>query len=859
MALTPMMQQYVNIKEQYKDAILLFRLGDFYEMFFEDAVIASRELELTLTGKDCGLEERAPMCGVPFHAVEPYIAKLIDKGYKVAIGEQVEDPKMAKGIVKREITRVVTPGTVTENTMLQDDKNNYIVAIYKLSNEYGLAVSDISTGEFSATQFNEENNFIRLIDELARIKPKEIVVNDLLMKDEKAISILKARFNAFISLEQDYSRENSREAIKDIQTNVDMENRPLAQIACGALLSYLEDTQKVSLNHINKIEFYNSSEYMVLDISTRRNLEISETMRERAKRGTLLWVLDKTNTSMGARLLRQWIERPLINQLTLQNRIDAVDEFKSNSILRAELIEHLKKIYDIERLLSKMVYGNANARDMLALKCSLYQIPDLQSLLKSVDSDMLQSLQLGLDELNDVADLIEKSIAEDVPITIKEGGIIKEGYNEEVDKLRYAKTNAKEFLARLENEEREKTGIKTLKVGFNKVFGYYIEVTKSNYSLVPDNYVRKQTLANCERYITQELKEMEDSILGAEEKLVDLEYNLFVQVREYVANQIERIQKTASIIANLDVLSSLAEVAQINNYVKPEYNKEGKIEIREGRHPVVERTLNDIEFVPNDTVLDLADDNINIITGPNMAGKSTYMRQVALIVLMAQIGSFVPAEYANIGIVDRIFTRVGASDDLAMGQSTFMVEMSEVAGILNNATQNSLVILDEIGRGTSTFDGLSIAWAVVEHISEKIKARTLFATHYHELTDLEGKLEGVKNYCISVKEKGEDIIFLRKIIRGGADGSYGIHVAKLAGVPYAVVNRAKAILKNLDETNVSKRNTVKVTKNTPPVGQFDMFNYKLGALAEELDKINLDGVTPLDALNILYKLKDKIN
>ncbi len=859
---TPMMRQYLDIKEANKDAILFFRLGDFYEMFFDDAIKMSKELELTLTGKDCGLEERAPMCGIPFHAVDTYISRLIKKGYKVAICEQTEDPKLAKGLVKREIVKMITPGTVTDAVMLDEKNNNYICAVYKLSNGFGFSSADVSTGEMSCTEFIGANSFFNLLDEIGRIKPSEMVVNNIMFNNPSEIETIKKRFGLYISnLEDDFFDKNT--AISTLNSKIDNfqeeKNKfSMAYIAAGALLKYLSEIQKANLEHINHLEVYESDKFMKIDIATRRNLEITETMRDKNKKGSLLWVLDSTNTAMGARLLHSWLDRPLISVDRIKERLNAVEVLKNNPILRSDIIEKLDKIYDIERLTGRIVYGSANARDLVALKMSLSVLPELKELLIGIDDELIKKLVDGIDLSTDVVDLIEKAIVDEPPITTKEGGLIKTGYNEEVDKLKYISTNAKSIIAEMEAREREKTGIKNLKIAFNKVFGYYIEVTRSYFDLVPKEYIRKQTLVDKERYIIQELKDLEETITGAEEKVISLEYDLFCKVRNYVAAQVERLQKTASMIANIDVLTSLADTAEKNNYVKPVIDDCGIIDIKDGRHPVVEKCIASGEFVPNDTFLDFEDNKINIITGPNMAGKSTYMRQVALITLMAQVGSFVPASSAKIGIADRIFTRVGASDDLAMGQSTFMVEMSEVANILNNATSNSLVILDEIGRGTSTFDGLSIAWAVVEHISEEIRARTLFATHYHELTELENKIEGVKNYYISVKEKGDDVIFLRKILRGGADSSYGIHVAKLAGVPYAVVNRAKEVMKQLEEADISKKNTKDISKSSVVNGQVDMFNLKGVKIADELERLELNGVTPIDALNILYKLKEEL-
>ena len=789
---SPMMQHYLATKEEYKDCILFYRLGDFYEMFFDDAITTSRELELTLTGKDCGQEERAPMCGIPFHAAEVYISRLIGKGYKVAICEQVEDPKQAKGIVKREVIRVVTPGTVIESNMLDEKKNNYIMSIYKNGLYFGMAVCDISTGDFFATQIKETNNFAVLLDEISRYTPAEIVVNDMLFNTTEEVNKIKERFECYLSklendvYETDYDKAfNNFSIYSDGKVLDNTEEKKLALIASNGLINYLNDTQKIKLEHINKINIYNTTKYMALDINTRRNLELTEKMRDKSKKGTLLWVLDKTSTSMGGRQLRRWISDPLIDVTEINNRLDAVKELKDNLILKGDLIDSLKRVYDIERLIGKISYGNANARDMVSLKNSVGKLPEIKEILGKTNSKMLKNLYEELDELKDIYELINSSIVEEPPITIKEGGLIKLGYNSEIDEYKEATTNGKKWIVELEASEKEKTGIKNLKVGYNKVFGYFLEVTKSYLSQVPDYYIRKQTLANAERYITEDLKNLEEKTLGAQDKLIDLEYKVFQEIRAKIAVQIQRIQKAASIVSTLDVLCSFATVAMDLNYCMPIVDNSGEINIKDGRHPVIEKMLPSGEFIENDTYLNKESDRLSIITGPNMAGKSTYMRQVALITLMAQIGSFVPASYAKIGVVDKIFTRVGASDDLSMGQSTFMVEMMEVANILKEATNNSLVILDEIGRGTSTYDGLSIAWAVAEYIANKEKcgAKTLFATHYHELTELEDRLEGVKNYSIAVKEKGEDVIFLRKIVKGGTDESYGIHVAKLAGVP----------------------------------------------------------------------------
>ena len=867
MPVTPMMQQYLDMKGQYRDCILMFRLGDFYEMFFDDATLASRELEITLTGRDCGLDERAPMCGVPFHAVDGYISRLINKGYKVAICEQVEDPALAVGLVKREVIKIVTPGTVTDTAMLDEKKNNYLVSIYSKGHMFGLAIVDITTGEFSTTRITWGNTLNKLLDEIAKYSPAEIITNQTIFQSSEVLKQIQRRFNVYISpLEDPYfdDRFTAETLAQRLGTGaLPEETLELCSNACGALLYYLEQTQKVSLEHIQRIIPYKLEEYMMLDISTRRNLELTETMREKARKGTLLWVLDRTMTSMGARTQRKWLEQPLVKTGDIAERLEAVAEYKDKFMVRMELRELFKRIHDIERLIGKTVLGSANCRDLIALKNSLGQLPYIKEILSNCGSVLAIRNNSLMDSLEDVCELIEKSIIDEPPVSVKEGGIIKTGYNEDVDKLRHATTDGKQWIASLEVAEREKTGIKNLKIGFTKVFGYYLEVTKSYFHLVPAEYIRKQTLANCERFVTQELKEMEETILGAEGKIVDLEYRLFTEIRESIAAQVGRIKSTAACLAELDVLCSLAEVADRENYCRPEVNSDGIIKIEAGRHPVVEKMLEHGAFVPNDTFLDMENDRLSIITGPNMAGKSTYMRQVALIVLMAQIGSFVPANSAVIGVVDRIFTRVGASDDLAAGQSTFMVEMSEVAGILENATKRSLLVLDEIGRGTSTFDGLSIAWSVIEYISdsEKVGSRTLFATHYHELTELEGKVTGIKNYCIAVKEKGEDIIFLRKIIRGGADGSYGIQVARLAGIPQPVIDRAKELLKELEDADISKHRIRR--RKVPLDGQVELFYVnssedKAGKEAiEELKSIDVSTITPLDAMNVLYRLQLK--
>jgi len=866
---SPMMQKYLETKEQYNDCILFYRLGDFYEMFFDDAILVSRELEITLTGKDCGLEERAPMAGIPYHAAENYIARLVSKGYKVAICEQLEDPKTTKGIVKRGVIKVVTPGTVVESNMLEERKNNYIMSICKAGLYFGIAVSDISTGEFYSTEIKENNNFSLLMDEISRYSPAEIVANKMMNSSNDEILKIKTRFpEVYItSCDESYFSEDVSKVTQNFRM-VDSKGNDIEKIddkllsiaSINALKEYIASTQMTDLSHINKVVIYSVSKYMSLDINARRNLEITEKLRDRSKKGTLLWVLDKTSTSMGGRLLRRWLNDPLIDVNEINKRLGAVEELKNNMMLRGEVIENLKKVYDIERLAGKMAYGNGTPRDMITLKNSLSKLPEIRQVLQDVNSEYLKEIYDNIDELQDMYELIEKSIVDDPPMTTKDGGYIKIGYDENIDTLKHATTDGKSWLMKLEADEKEKTGIKSLKVGFNKVFGYYIEVTNLYKDMVPDTYIRKQTLTNGERYITEELKNMENQILGAEEKVVNLELEAFRNIREEIARNVKRMQRTAEAISSLDVLTSFATVAEEMNYCKPSINKEGILDIKEGRHPVIEKMLSSGEFVSNDTYLDTDQNRLAIITGPNMAGKSTYMRQVALITLMAQVGSFVPATSATIGVVDKIFTRVGASDDLSMGQSTFMVEMMEVASILKEATKNSLVILDEIGRGTSTFDGLSIAWAVAEYIADKEKcgAKTLFATHYHEMTTLEKDGNGIKNYSIAVKEKGENIIFLRKIVEGGTDESYGVHVAKLAGVPKDVTKRANEILKSLERKSVLKDSHPEKEDKKKVEGQFDMFNYKLAEVAHELDMVNLNELTPIDALNTLVRIKEKM-
>lgn len=863
---SPMMQHYLATKEKYKDCILFYRLGDFYEMFFDDALNVSKELELTLTGKNCGQEERAPMCGVPFHAADIYINRLVEKGYKVAICEQLEDPKIAKGIVKRDVIKVVTPGTILDGNILEEKKNNFIMSIYKEGIYFGLAVCDISTGDFYATEIKEDNNFQKLLDEISRYNPSEMIVNTMLSNSEEELTQIQKRFNSFISnkeneiFSQDIDKIKNNFEILDKNNNEykEFEKKTFIIPAVNALIYYIEDTQKSRPENLNKIIVYETTKYMSLDINARRNLELTEKLRDKSKKGTLLWVLDKTSTSMGGRLLRRWISDPLIDVQDINNRLGAVKELKENEILRDDVIGLLKDIYDIERLAGKVAYGSANGRDLISLKNSISQLPELKTILSEANSDLLKNLYKELDTLDDIYNIINISIIDDPPISIKEGGIIKRGYNQDVDELIELTTNGKKYLLDLEAREKEKTGIRTLKIGYNKVFGYYLEVSKSFVNMVPqDKYIRKQTLVNGERYITEELKNLENQIIGAQEKIVNLEYEIFTQIREEIEKNVKRIQNVANIVSKIDVLCSFAIVAQNQNYCMPIVDNSDVIEIKEGRHPVIEKILSAGSFVENDTYMNSEDNRLNIITGPNMAGKSTYMRQVALITLMAQIGCFVPAKEAHIGVVDKIFTRVGASDDLSMGESTFMVEMMEVSSILNNATSKSLVILDEIGRGTSTYDGMSIAWAVAEYIS-KIKAKTLFATHYHELIKLEEILEGTKNYHVAVKERGEDVIFLRKILEGGTDESYGVHVAKLAGVPKEVVSRANNILKGLERKSILKEGPKTKTEMQEEQGQLSMYNYKLAEIAHELDNIKLEEVTPIDALNILSKIKEKM-
>ncbi len=873
--LTPMMQKYLETKEEYKDCILFYRLGDFYEMFFEDAKTASKELEITLTGKSCGLEERAPMCGVPFHAAEGYITRLVEKGYKVAICEQVEDPKLAKGLVKREVIRVVTPGTNSITSSLDESKNNYLMGIVSTADLFGVSVVDVTTGDFYMTELDSVG---RLLDEIIKYMPSEIISNDSFFICGIDIEDLKGRLGITIStmpahyMDEDICEKSLCEHFHVATLEgLGILEYSIGTVAAGCVMQYLYETQKCSLEHITTLTPYSTDKFMLLDRSTRRNLELVETLREKQKRGSLLWVLDKTKTAMGARQLRKSIEQPLLDKKEIEKRYDAIEEFNENMITREECREYLNPIYDLERLLSKISFKSVNARDMIALHSSLSMLPHIRFLISNFNCKLMKEYHQQLDPLEDICQLIERAINEEPPISLREGGIIKEGYHEEVDRLRKAKTEGKTWLAELEAKEKENTGIKNLRVKYNKVFGYYLEVTNSYQELVPITWTRKQTLTNAERYTTPELKELEDVILGAEDKLYNLEYALFTEIRDQIFAQVKRIQQTAKVIGYVDMLTSLAYVAEKNHYARPVLTKKNHVKIKDGRHPVIEKMISNDMFVANDTYLDDNSHRVVIITGPNMAGKSTYMRQTALIVLMAQIGSFVPAAEVEISLADRIFTRVGASDDLASGQSTFMVEMTEVANILRNATKDSLIILDEIGRGTSTFDGLSIAWAVVEYINNKkiLGAKTLFATHYHELTELEGKLDGVQNYCIAVKEDGEDIVFLRKIVKGGADRSYGIQVAKLAGVPDGVLHRAREIADQLETNDMRNSFDPKLVPDyndsTDSMEQLSIFDTNVSGTSSqtedilfELRDINLANVTPLDALNMIYKWQNKL-
>ena len=874
--LSPMMEQYVATKEKYKDCILFYRLGDFYEMFFDDAILASKELEITLTGKDCGMEERAPMCGIPFHAADTYINQLVKKGYKVAIGEQVEDPKLAKGLVKREVIRIVTPGTNLSSESLEESKNNYLMCISYVGKNYGISVTDLSTGVFKTCQIQQAE---KVVDEINKFQPSEVLYQAGVEQVEEIHAVCERLQvshteapDYYFNLETDEETLKRQFHINSIE-GLGLKDSPACVASCGALMQYLHETQMSSLSHINHIETYSVDSFMILDSATRRNLELTETLRDKQKRGSLLWVLDKTKTAMGARKLREFVEQPLLYKDAIEKRLDAIEAINKELIVREELREYLNTIYDLERLLTRIALKTANPRDLLAFKTSIQYLPDIYNLLRELPCERINEIYEDYDSLEDLYDLLEQAIVEEPPVSIKEGGIFKQGYRDEIDELRLAKTECKTWLADLESKEREKTGIKGLKIKYNKVFDYYFEVTNSFKSLVPDYFIRKQTLVNAERFTTDELNTLSGKILGAEDKLYALEYDCYVELREKLAAALVRVQKMAGYIAELDALCSLAYVADKNNYVRPSLNTDGVIDIKGGRHPVVEKMLANDSFVENDTYLNNAESRISIITGPNMAGKSTYMRQTALITLMAQIGSFVPAESANIGLCDRIFTRVGASDDLASGQSTFMIEMNEVANILRNATKDSLLILDEIGRGTSTFDGLSIAWAVVEYIADPniLGAKTLFATHYHELTELEGKLSSVNNFCIAVQEEGDDIVFLRKIIKGGADRSYGIQVARLAGVPEPVLKRAREICNELIDSDIttkvkdidikpalSEQPQKKETRSSD-YEQLSLFSSPVEmTIANELKTMDLNNMTPIKAMLYLQELQERL-
>lgn len=874
--LSPMMEQYVATKEKYKDCILFYRLGDFYEMFFDDAILASKELEITLTGKDCGMEERAPMCGIPFHAADTYINQLVKKGYKVAIGEQVEDPKLAKGLVKREVIRIVTPGTNLSSESLEESKNNYLMCISYVGKNYGISVTDLSTGVFKTCQIQQAE---KVVDEINKFQPSEVLYQAGVEQVEEIHAVCERLQvshteapDYYFNLETDEETLKRQFHINSIE-GLGLKDSPACVASCGALMQYLHETQMSSLSHINHIETYSVDSFMILDSATRRNLELTETLRDKQKRGSLLWVLDKTKTAMGARKLREFVEQPLLYKDAIEKRLDAIEAINKELIVREELREYLNTIYDLERLLTRIALKTANPRDLLAFKTSIQYLPDIYNLLRELPCERINEIYEDYDSLEDLYDLLEQAIVEEPPVSIKEGGIFKQGYRDEIDELRLAKTECKTWLADLESKEREKTGIKGLKIKYNKVFDYYFEVTNSFKSLVPDYFIRKQTLVNAERFTTDELNTLSGKILGAEDKLYALEYDCYVELREKLAAALVRVQKMAGYIAELDALCSLAYVADKNNYVRPSLNTDGVIDIKGGRHPVVEKMLANDSFVENDTYLNNAESRISIITGPNMAGKSTYMRQTALITLMAQIGSFVPAESANIGLCDRIFTRVGASDDLASGQSTFMIEMNEVANILRNATKDSLLILDEIGRGTSTFDGLSIAWAVVEYIADPniLGAKTLFATHYHELTELEGKLSSVNNFCIAVQEEGDDIVFLRKIIKGGADRSYGIQVARLAGVPEPVLKRAREIcnelidsdiitkVKDIDIKPALSEHPKKKEARSSDYEQLSLFSSPVEmTIANELKTMDLNNMTPIKAMLYLQELQERL-
>ncbi|WMM26515.1 DNA mismatch repair protein MutS [Tissierella sp. MB52-C2] len=859
--LTPMMKQYFSIKKQYDDCILFFRLGDFYEMFFEDALTASKELEITLTQRDCGMAEKAPMCGVPHHVAETYISRLVEKGYKVALCEQVEDPKVAKGIVQRDVIKVVTPGTITDQAVLDEKTNNYLVSIYFDNLGVGISYVDNSTGEMYTTEFlgeSSQNNTF-LIDELGKILPSEIICNDAINSNEKLLKILQRTINPYINdYKEDDIRKDNLESIiinhfngKSLE-DLGIDSKIYSIIATSKLIEYLYKTQKSSLEHINNLSYYRPNNYMILDINTRANLEIHETIIKRDRKGALIGLLDKTSTSMGGRLLKKWLEQPLINIIEIEKRNNIVEYFFDNIVIMDDIKSLLRQIYDIERLASKISNGNCNARDLLSLRNSISVLPDIKKILKDLENPELINMSINLDTLDDIYSLLADSISENPPITIKEGGIIKEGYDEKLDQVKEACLKGREWLTTLEAKEKEKTGIRNLKIGFNRVYGYYFEVTKSNISLVPNYFIRKQTLTNSERYYTEELKSMEDKILGSEEKSLDLEYEIFTEIRDKIKKHIDRIQATSKIISQIDVLNAFAQVAYKLNFVKPSLNTKGIIEIVEGRHPVVESNIQSNLFIPNDTYLNTSERMVQIITGPNMAGKSTYMRQVAIITLLAHIGSFVPASSANISIVDRIFTRIGAQDNLSQGESTFMVEMNEVSNIIRSATKDSLIILDEVGRGTSTYDGLSIAWAIVEYITTNIKAKTLFATHYHELTQLQNENDNIKNLTIVAEESGDQIIFLRKIVEGSTNKSYGIEVAKLAGINESVINRANEILSLIEGNHqININNNIKEEPR-----QLNLMDYKKDYYVDRILNLDIDNITPKEALNLLYTLKE---
>ena len=860
--LSPMMQQYMEIKNNNRDCIIFYRLGDFYEMFFEDAEIASKELELTLTGRDCGLEERAPMCGVPFHSCETYISRLVQKGYKVAICEQLSDPATTKGIVKRDIVRIVTPGTILESSMLDEGINNYISCFYNEGKEVAVCFADVSTGDLFVTVLSGDDIFEKIKGELSSYNPREILINSDITKYTELSNFIRDNLSCTLELldDDEFSLLTCNDAVNRQFDKNELENikNKIIVPSLGALLNYLKRTQKTGLERINHIEFYEDNQYMKLDFSTQRNLELTKTMMNKDKKGSLLWVLDKTKTSMGKRLLKNWVERPLLNVTSIINRQSAIEELVNNTMLRLDITASLSGIFDMERLITNIVYGSAKGRELRSLASAMEKIPQLKSLLSGCKSSLLRKLYRELDSLEDITKLITDAIVDEPPFTIKEGGIIKAGYNSELDSIRYDMKNSTGILSKIEAEQRELTGIPKLKVGYNRVFGYYIEVTNSYKELVPDTYIRKQTLTNCERYITQDLKDLESRILGAKDRVNTLEYEIFQHIREKVASQLIRIQTTAKAVSNLDVLTSLANVSADNRYIRPEVNLSSNIILKDSRHPVVESLLKNTPFVPNDVYLNSEANRVAIITGPNMAGKSTYMRQVAIIVLMAQIGCFVPCSYAEIGVVDNIYTRVGASDDLSSGRSTFMVEMSEVAYIVKNATSKSLLILDEIGRGTSTFDGMSIARAVLEYIINKknLGAKALFATHYHELTVLDKELEGINNYNIAVKKHGDDITFLRRIVPGGADDSYGIEVAKLAGLPDSIIKRAKEILNDLENGNI--KYVVDNSNDSNDEMELDLFGNVNNPIADKLSMVDLNTLTPIEAMNLLYELKNMI-